>query len=126
MMQNIMKIKYGSGHMEIDLYELFYYDDKVDKPDAEINHYSKLQRITKVFKFFYQVGFGNEQSIELCLNWLNTEKEKWCCYLKTASEGLASQSVGSNGYKSYKAEMNTCNKFLKLFDTAIRILNEGR
>lgn len=125
-MQNIMKIKYGSGHMEIDLYELFYYNDKVDEPDADVIHYSKLQRVTKLFKFFYQVGYENEQSIELCLNWLNTEKEKWCTYQKTASENLAVQSVGSSRYRSYKKEVSSCNRFLKLFDTAIRILNEGR
>ncbi len=125
-MQNIMKIKYGSGSMEVDLHELFYYDDKIDEPDADLIHYSKLQRVTKLFKFFYQVRFDNEQSIELCLNWLNTEKETWCSFMKTASENLAVQSVGSSGYRSYKKEVNSCSRFLKLFDTAIRILNEGR
>lgn len=125
-MQNIMKVKYGFGHMEIDLHELFYYDDKASEVDAEMIHYSKLQRITKMFKFFYQVQFGNEQSIESCLNWLNMEKEKWCSYLKTASENMEVQATDSQRYRSYKSEVSSCNRFIKLFDTAIRILNEGR
>lgn len=125
-MQNIMKIKYGSGHMEIDLKELFYYNDKVDEPDADMIHYSKLQRVTKLFKFFYQVRFDNEQSIESCLNWLNMEKETHCSYLKTASENMKCFRVGTKKYREYKSEVSSCNRFIKLFDTAIRILNEGR
>lgn len=122
-----IKIKYDSGTMEIHLNELFYYPTYRKKMDDwNTVHYSKMQRISKLFKFFHQERWGNEQSIKLCLGWLNTEKGKWIGWLKIASENFECQRVGSPQYIKYKSEVNSCDKFVKLFTLAIRILNEGR
>lgn len=127
-MKNVIKIKYYPWRIEIDLHELFYYNDRLDKDehDADVIHYSKLQRVTKLFRFFHQVRFDNEESIEHCLNWLNAEKETWKQQLEIASDGVRCFRVGSSGHRHYKSEVSSCNRFLKLFDTAIRILHEGR
>lgn len=125
-MEKVITVKYGSGKMEIDLNELFYYDESEEPSDWQNIHYSKLQRITKLFKFFYQVSWNNTESLKQCMEWLEEEKGKWKRFLKTSSDNLGCQRVGSSGYRQYKREVASCNRFMKLFDTAIRILDEGK
>lgn len=124
-MESLIEIKYCSGSMVIDLENLFYGDDPYE-PDSEIIHYSALQRITKLFKFFYQEEWNNKESFQQCIHWLDEEKKKYEAVLEIESKWMDYAKEGTSKYKKRKREVNSCKKYIKLFSTAIRILNEGR
>lgn len=123
-MRDSINIKYNSGTLEINLNELFYYQE--EKICSDIIHYSKLQRVTKLFEFLDKERWRNEQSVEYCLKFLNLERQLWDKLQNKAQENIKCFKVGSVNYLKYKREWNSYNKILKLFDTATRILEEGR
>lgn len=124
-MNDLIEIKYGSGCMVIDLQNLFYCDNPCE-PDSDTIYYSTLQRVTKLFKFFYQEEWNNKESIQRCFDWLDDEKKKYELVLAVESEWAERAKKGTAAYEKHKCEANACSRYIKLFNTAIRILKEGR